>query len=291
MTATRGSDTAADDFMTPDTQDERVICRQTTITLQYFSGAAANAAANAAAGAPADSGADAAERPLLLFLHGALRNKGSLLPIAPAYAEFDRAFCDLPGHGGSERPLDYSLADYAGEIASLLRRRFSGRDIVLVGESMGGLIALRAALDPRLNILGLVLADPPLTCSKQWALRATMRQMAQQGRSHKVMAELSEPFFGMSEAGEVIGERHYYRLLDELQLPCLVLTGTEPLFPARQAEYRVPCCLDEFDLYLLRRLYPDRVSIRRIEDCGHTLLVEQPQASAEAIRGFIAGLL
>ncbi len=274
MTATRGGATAAEEYMIPDAQDERVICRQTTITLRHFAGEAS----------------DADQRPLLLFLHGALRNKDSLLPIAPAYADFERAFCDLPGHGGSERPLDYSLAEYAGEIASLLRRRFGGRDAVLVGESMGGLIALRTALDQRLNISALVLADPPLTCSKQWALRATMRQMAREGRSIRAMADLSEPMFGMSETGEVIGERHYYRLLDELQMPCLVLTGSEPLFPARTAEIRVPCCLDEFDLYLLRRLYPDRVSIRRIEDCGHTLLVEKPEACADAIRSFIAEL-
>ncbi len=274
MTATHGDETTTEDFITPDAQDERIICRQTTITLRHF----------------ASEHADADQRPLLLFLHGALRNKTVLLPIAPVYADFDCAFCDLPGHGGSERPLDYSLADYGNEIASLLRKRYSNRAVVLVGESMGGLIALRTALDPRLNIQALVLADPPLTCSKQWALRATMRQMAREGRSVRALADLSEPFFGMSETGEVIGERHYYRLLDELQLPCLVLTGSEPLFPARTADTRVPCCLDEFDLYLLRRLYPDRVSIRRIEECGHTLLVEQPEVSADAIRGFIAGL-
>lgn len=280
MTAAHGSIAATDDsalpesFILPDAEDERVICRQTTLTLRCFDGETAGAS----------------DRPLLLFLHGALRNKGSLLPIAAAYADFDRAFCDLPGHGGSERPLDYSLAEYGSEIASLLRRRFSDRAVVLVGESMGGLIALRTALDPRLNIPALVLADPPLTCSKQWALRATLRQMAREGRTVRALSDLSEPLFGMSESGEVIGERHYYRLLDELQIPCLVLTGSEPLFPARTADVRVPCCLDEFDLYLLRRLYPDRVSIRRIEDCGHTLLVEKPEASADAIRDFLAGL-
>lgn len=106
------------------------------------------------------SSAGAAQRPLLVALHGWLLSGRLWQPLAAALApEWQLWAPDLPGFGGCPRPagLQPSLAGYGRWLAQhCLDRLEPGRPVVLLGHSLGGSIALHAA--PRLGarLLGVV---------------------------------------------------------------------------------------------------------------------------------------
>lgn len=68
--------------------------------------------------------------------------------------------CDLRGTGWSSKPRDgYTLDAYAGDVAGVIDR-LDLRDLVLVGHSMGGTIAMRVALARPQALRRLVLISP-----------------------------------------------------------------------------------------------------------------------------------
>ncbi len=87
----------------------------------------------------------AADGPLLVLLHGlggtaeVWRGVEALLPEAWAGGWL---LVDLPGHGRSPHVASYSFADQARLVAEALP---TGRDLVLLGHSMGGMVALALA--------------------------------------------------------------------------------------------------------------------------------------------------
>ena len=106
----------------------------------------------------------AAPPPSLVLLHGWGAGKGIWVGLLkrlgrgrPAYA------LDLPGHGGSDPlPGDYNpdaLADAAADLLGAL----GVRDVVVVGHSLGTLVAIALALRHReaLGIRAVVLCNPP----------------------------------------------------------------------------------------------------------------------------------
>src|SRR3989304_1582727 len=84
----------------------------------------------------------------------------------PQVAHFSRRHrvvsVDLRGHGASDAPLgDYSMETFAGDLAWIVRTLELDRPVV-VGHSMGGVIALAlGALHPE-SVRALVLLDAPL---------------------------------------------------------------------------------------------------------------------------------
>lgn len=52
---------------------------------------------------------------------------------------------DLRGHGGSPHATDYSLAAHAADVAELLRHANDAGDVIVLGHSMGGVVALALA--------------------------------------------------------------------------------------------------------------------------------------------------
>jgi pimeloyl-ACP methyl ester carboxylesterase len=68
---------------------------------------------------------------------------------------------DLRGHGGTGWADSYRAVDFAGDVAELIRELDSG-PVVVVGHSLGGLVAATlASEDPEL-VKALFLEDPPL---------------------------------------------------------------------------------------------------------------------------------
>src|SRR5919201_3722042 len=99
---------------------------------------------------------EAGEGPTVVLLHGFDGAASNWTLVAPPRAERCRVLVpELPGHGGSSAlpaPLE-TLDPFADRVAALL-----GGPSVLVGHSLGGVVALRtASRHPRL-VRGLVLA-------------------------------------------------------------------------------------------------------------------------------------
>lgn len=69
---------------------------------------------------------------------------------------------DLRGHGESSKPdKGYGLSEYAGDVLALIEQRAMSK-VILVGHSLGALVALRIASIIPESIEALLLEDPPL---------------------------------------------------------------------------------------------------------------------------------
>jgi pimeloyl-[acyl-carrier protein] methyl ester esterase len=103
----------------------------------------------------------------LILLHGWAMNGDVWEDIVPSLARHWRVTCvDLPGHGRSlDSPRDYSLANLATAVATVLPPT-----AVLVGWSLGGLVATQLALDlpRRIERLVLVASAPKFVRDASW---------------------------------------------------------------------------------------------------------------------------
>jgi pimeloyl-ACP methyl ester carboxylesterase/putative sterol carrier protein len=103
------------------------------------------------------------EGPALLLLHGLGGSKVTWLSVLSSFAERHRVIVpDLPGHAESDKPVaEYSPRFYA----RVMRRLLDAVDVeraAVVGNSLGGRIALELALRSPARVSALALLDPSL---------------------------------------------------------------------------------------------------------------------------------
>ncbi len=105
--------------------------------------------------------AEAGEGPALVLLHGLSASHHNWEYTIPAFADRFRVIApDLPGHGRSEKPdAPYTIDFYAGIVRSLGRELGIDEAIVL-GNSLGGQIAVELAVQYPVWTRALVLAAP-----------------------------------------------------------------------------------------------------------------------------------
>lgn len=96
---------------------------------------------------------EAGAGPPLLLLHGLGASTYTWRHIAPRLAQRNRVIAlDLRGFGRSDKPFDhlYAPGDHADVVRAFIKaRNLSG--LTVVGHSYGGMLALKLALDPRLE--------------------------------------------------------------------------------------------------------------------------------------------
>ncbi len=104
------------------------------------------------------TGPDARTQSSIVFLHGAGGSSTLFGNQFQAFRELANCyFLDLPGHGGSLRPIEEpSIEMYAEEVNHFIN--YLPAPAVLVGHSMGGTVALRVALSNPDLIQYLILA-------------------------------------------------------------------------------------------------------------------------------------
>ena len=99
--------------------------------------------------------------PPLLFLHGVLRGWRDWLTVMPALGSRWRVLgLDFRGHGRSGRRDRYLVRDYLDDAAAVVDGVFRAPGVV-VGHSLGGLVALGLAARLPERISAVVLEDPP----------------------------------------------------------------------------------------------------------------------------------
>lgn len=97
--------------------------------------------------------------PPVVLVHGTSAHSGWWHPVAPALTgRYEVVALDLSGHGDSGRRARYSMAGWAAEVLAVVRAVCGGRALV-VGHSIGGLVAAGAAARDPGAVRGLVLAD------------------------------------------------------------------------------------------------------------------------------------
>lgn len=116
---------------------------------------------------------EAGEGPPVVLLHGLGATKASFLPTVGALARRHRAIAiDLPGFGDSDKPLSgaYDAAFFARAVVSLLDALGYER-AHLVGNSMGGRVAIEVGLEEpaRVGALGLLAPSLAWLRDRPWA--------------------------------------------------------------------------------------------------------------------------
>lgn len=105
-------------------------------------------------------------KPVLALLHGWGMNARVFDALAELLAvDFDVRALDLPGHGGRASLADNTLKTWADDLAQQLPDRTT-----LLGWSLGGQVAMRAALDHPHKIARLVLlaSTPKFVAAEDW---------------------------------------------------------------------------------------------------------------------------
>lgn len=135
--------------------------------------------------------------PPLLLLHGVTSRWQSWLPVLPSLGLRWRLHAlDLRGHGRSGHAADsaYRIEDYADDVIAFLRRQI-GAPTVLVGHSLGAIIATAVAARIPELLHAVVLEDPPLAAFRHQSLRerpelASFTALRDLGRRGLTPAEL-----------------------------------------------------------------------------------------------------
>ena len=99
--------------------------------------------------------------PPLVLLHGVLRAWQDFSSLLASLSSHSRLMAvDFRGHGRSAEATAYRVVDYVSDTASLLRQELDQPAVVL-GHSLGAMVALAAAAEQPDRVRGIILEDPP----------------------------------------------------------------------------------------------------------------------------------
>ena len=237
----------------------------------------------------ADQRRPASESPVVVLIHGAA---GSRLDWSAEMRRLRAGVIalDLPGHGKSPAPGRSSVAEYAADVVALLDALKVDR-AALVGHSLGAAIALQIALDHAERALGIAL----IGAGAKLAVHPDILNNIQTDQA-KVAALLSEWFWAQG-APEDQRQQGYAALM---QTPADVMLGDFTASNAfdvrdRLAEIRVPTLIvsgaeDRMTPPKNSQYLHDRIAGSRlvtIERAGHKVVLEKPQAAADAVQAWL----
>jgi pimeloyl-ACP methyl ester carboxylesterase len=236
--------------------------------------------------------------PTIVLVHGLGSRIGHWLPTARILARHHRVvLVDLPGHGDTEMPQPFSLeqAEVALDRALAAER---GGPVVLVGHSVGGLVAAAEAIDHPARVRALVLVEAPLRQDLDAQARAEMLSALDHDYS-QMIREAYESFGRDSTQGKALWQeasqfdsvnmRQWIRMAIStdlsgraaaLRMPVLAVMA-ERSWPKDQAW---PAVRDVMGYAQIANLTP-----LRLEGCGHFVMLDRPAALAEAIERFADG--
>lgn len=243
-------------------------------------------------------------RPTVLFVHGAGMDH-SVWPLQArhfAYRGWNALAPDLPGHGRSDGALRTSIPALADWLWNLIRA-LDARAVHLVGHSMGALIALELAARHRRKVAGLAL----LGAAPRMPVHPALLEAAV--GPGPLAAELICDW-GFGPAGHFGGHRspgswmvgHALALLGRSAGPLLHadLAACAAYRGGLEATARIACPA----LVIaggLDRMTPARQGARLVEamprarfvslsGCGHMMMVEEPDATLDALAEFFLRL-
>jgi len=259
---------------------------------------------------------DGDDHPALLFVHGlgdgAHVWDATLDRLGPVGAVFS---VDLPGHGDAPwRPGGgYSIETHASDLLAII----TGRPVtrwILVGHSLGASVITRMALAEPSRIAGLVLVDPArqvaveavtrmlgdlrairgagfqsvqayeaeLARQRPLAEPATVRQLARaalrRGEDGRFRVRFDPAVLDFDPADEIALAEAEVEGMRALRCPTLVIRGAGSAFLSRGAATHLAA-----EILAEGRL-------ETIPRAGHAVMVDNPQALAEAIRRFVLSL-
>jgi len=248
--------------------------------------------------------AEAGEGPALVLLHGLTASRANWEYTIPAFADRWRVIApDLPGHGRSAKPdAPYTIDFYAGVIRSF-GRELGVREAVVVGNSLGGQIAVDLGITYPAWTRALVLVAPAggyaaATRAMRWAIGAgaTARILRMTlpwafdrsvydpslpacAERRRILTELlmheEYPSFARAVTRSLLGSLAAGRQpLGGLTQPTLLVWGRHDRMVALAGSRR-----------LMREVPHARLAV--LERCGHLPMLEQPQQFNRVVTDFL----
>jgi pimeloyl-ACP methyl ester carboxylesterase len=238
--------------------------------------------------------------PPVLLLHGYSDSAFSYSPIMPLLAEQAHLFAlDQRGHGQSDRPLSgYSMPDFAADVIAFMDA-LQLPQIILIGHSMGSLIAQEVAIAAPERITGLVLlgsaanagnivgiselqgfiadlSDPvPEEFIREFQLSNAYQPLADDFLAQAVAESCKLPAYVWKKVLAGLMDVDNTPRLDAIRAPTLLLWGDrDSYFPRSEQE-------------ALRKGIAD-ATLKIYSDTGHSVHWERPKETAADLGAFIA---
>jgi pimeloyl-ACP methyl ester carboxylesterase len=231
----------------------------------------------------------------IVLVHGLGSSREDWLATARLLALHHRVvLVDLPGHGESNMPEPFSLE---GAVATLQRALddVPGGPPILVGHSLGGLVAAAAAIESPRRLAGLVLVESALRPQLPPDQRARWLDRL----DHDYDAVLRDAYLGFGR-DSLQGEALYRRVaaLDRRAVSRWIRLAWSADLTPRVAEIDVPVLavlaerswgIDEPWEAVAEALgYTGLTRLRaaRVRDSGHFVMLDQPSRLASLVHGF-----
>lgn len=253
----------------------------------------------------------------IIFIHGL----GSYLPawdknITELRGHYRTVAVDLPGYGKSSKEgVEVSMAHYANTVLALMDR-LNLKQAVLAGHSMGGQVAMTAALQAPERVKKLILAAPAgletFTDQQKQLFKATVTpESIQKTTPEQVVASYKVNFYQMladvqpmiddrlkmvesadfgnyskAVAGSVAAmvDEPVYEKLPQLQVPTLLIFGeNDALIPNK---YFNPS-LTPKAVADIGKTHIKGSQVVMVPEAGHFLQFEKPEAFNKAVRDFL----
>jgi pimeloyl-ACP methyl ester carboxylesterase len=234
--------------------------------------------------------------PPVVLIHGIACDRRYLRPQLRHLAARHRTIAvDLRGHGKSSAPVqEYTIGSYAEDVARVCRR-LELRRPVLVGHSLGGLVALQAASALPDLATGAVLIDSPLLAppGRDELVRALLEQL----RSDRYAIAIQDYFASFFPPGSDPALRE--RVLDDvLRTPRHVVISTweNGVFGFDERDALATCAVPllyvdagtpNCRLDLACRLC-SQLAVTTVSGCGHFAQLEAPDQVNDAIDRFLS---
>jgi pimeloyl-ACP methyl ester carboxylesterase len=251
--------------------------------------------------------------PAIVLVHGLGGTIENWRALAPALAERHRVLVpDLPGHGHSEALSGASHLDVLADAVFALAQAEGVEQAVWIGHSLGGTIALRAAVRRPDAVRGVVLAAAAGAGSSTRLGRVTVTLMGlvEPGKAiapHRrawanslLGRRVAFGWWGVGDAAAlepVMAEAFFTgpAFHTSTRQAGRALLRTDPLAEAEQVTCPVLCLWGASDKWVklddgidyARRL---GAPLRTIAGCGHLLIGERPDAVLAAIEEFVASV-
>jgi len=233
--------------------------------------------------------------PAVVLVHGLGSSSRHWMPLARELARDHRvAFAELPGHGLAPLTQPFSLDQATVALDKALDDRFH-EPVVLVGHSVGGLVAAAEALRAPYRVRALILVETALTPQLTPGQRDTfLTQLDRdwEGTLHGVYASFGRD----SLQGEALWAEasHVERASMRAWIPVALSTDlsvdvahlTRPVLAVLAAHSWEAGETWEHAAQALGYWQIPKLEGERIEDCGHFVMLDQPEALARSIRRF-----
>lgn len=231
----------------------------------------------------------------IVLLHGLGSRPEHWLPAARLLARRHHVvLVDLPGHGVSAMPEPFSLERASQSLDRTLARE-TPPPCILVGHSVGGLVAAAEALAHPERVRGLVLIETALKPQIDGADRDTL--LAQLDRDYQGVLASAYRAFGRDSAQ---GEKLYREVaaMDPAMIKPWIRLAVTCDLSRRMGHLNVPLLVvlaprswpagEPWRVTAAALGYDPRVRAERIEGCGHFVMLDQPAALARMIERFAA---